>query len=153
MAGRSEQGEAVRKLLRAARHGLLSTTGLEPDGFPYGSLVQLATSPAGEPLFLISPLAQHTRNLEADARASVLVASSGGGDPMQEPRATVIGTARQLQGDEARDAQARFLRLHPEAELFLGMGFRFWALAPKEARFIGGFGAAAWVAGEELLGE
>lgn len=152
MAGRSKQGEAVRTLARAARHGLLSTAGLEPAGFPYGSLVQLATTPEGEPLLLISPLAQHTRNLEADPRASVLVASTGGGDPMQEPRASLIGTARLLEGEAAVAARDRFLRVHPEAELFLGMGFRFWALRPREARYIGGFGAAAQVPGEELLG-
>lgn len=152
MAGRSENGEATRRLLRAARHGLLSTVGLEPAGFPYGSLVQVAATSEGEPLFLISPLAQHTRNLEADPRASVLVASAGGGDPMQEPRASLIGTARPLEGEAAREAQEGFLRVHPDAELYLGMGFRFWALRPQEARYVGGFGAAAWVPGSELLG-
>ena len=152
MAGRSENGEAVRTLLRAARHGLLSTAGLEPSGFPYGSLVQLAATPEGEPLFLISPLAQHTRNLEADPRASVFVTSAVGGDPMQEPRAALIGTARPLDGEAAGAARDGFLRVHPEAELYLGLGFRFWALRPQEARYVGGFGAAAWVPGEELLG-
>lgn len=153
MAGRSGNAEAVRTLLRSARHGLLSTAGLEPAGFPYGSLVQLAATSEGEPLFLISPLAQHTKNLEADPRASVFLASSGAGDPMQEPRASLIGTARALEGEAATAARERFLTVHPEAELYLGLGFRFWALRPLEARYVGGFGAAAWVAGEELLGE
>lgn len=152
MAERSENGEAVRTLLRAARHGLLSTVGLEPAGFPYGSLVQLAATPEGEPLFLISPLAQHTRNLEADPRASLLVTSTGDGDPMQEPRASLIGTARPLEGEAAGVARDRFLLVHPEAELYLGMGFRFWALRPQEARYVGGFGAAARVPGGELVG-
>lgn len=152
MAGRSDNGEATRALLRAARHGLLSTVGLKPAGFPYGSLVQLAVTSEGEPLFLISPLAQHTRNLEADPRASVLVASAGGSDPMQEPRASLIGTARPLDGEAAVAAREHFLRIHPDAERYLGMGFRFWALSPQEARYVGGFGAAAWVAGSELLG-
>jgi hypothetical protein len=71
---------------------------------------------------------------------------------MQEPRASLIGTARPLEGEAAEAARDRFLRVHPEAELFLGMGFRFWALRPQEARYVGGFGAAAQVPGEELLG-
>jgi putative heme iron utilization protein len=152
MAGRSEQAKAVRTLLMGARHGLLSTAGLEPAGFPYGSLVQLSATSEGEPLFLISPLAQHTRNLGADPRASVLVASPAAADPMQEPRATIIGEARQLEGEAESAARDRFFRVHPEAELYLGMGFKFWALRPVEARYVGGFGAAAWVSGEELLG-
>jgi putative heme iron utilization protein len=152
MAGRSENGEATRTLLRAARYGLLSTAGLEPAGFPYGSFVQLASTSEGEPLFLISPLAQHTRNLEADPRASVFVTSAGDGDPMQLPRAALIGPARPLEGEAAVAAQETFLRVHPDAELYLGLGFKFWALRPQEARYVGGFGAAAWVPGEELLG-
>jgi putative heme iron utilization protein len=82
----------------------------------------------------------------------VLVATTGGGDPMQEPRASIIGTALLLDGEAAATARDRFLLVHPEAELFLGMGFRFWALRPLEARYIGGFGAAAQVPGEEFLG-
>ncbi len=39
MATRSERAEAVRALVREAKHGLLSTNGLEPAGFPHGSLV------------------------------------------------------------------------------------------------------------------
>ncbi len=58
MATRSERAEAVRKLVREARHGLLSTTGLEPAGIPYGSLVPVASNEDGLPLLLVSHLAQ-----------------------------------------------------------------------------------------------
>ena len=46
MSGRSERAEAVRNLIKKARHGLLSTAGLEPAGFPYGSLVQVGVDHA-----------------------------------------------------------------------------------------------------------
>jgi putative heme iron utilization protein len=153
MAARSDRAEAVRKLVREAHHGLLSTAGLEPPGYPYGSLVQLASTPEGEPLFLISGLAQHTKNLVADPRASVLVQEATEGDPQQSARAALIGSARRLEGDDEAAARSRFLSVHPGAALYLELGFQLWALRPVEARFIGGFGAALWIGGEELLGD
>jgi putative heme iron utilization protein len=152
MAARSDRAEAVRRLLREARHGLLSTSGLEPSGYPYGSLVQLASTSDGEPVFLVSHLAQHTKNLAADPRASVLVQDAAEGDPQQAARATVIGDVRRLEGAAEAAARARFLARHPEAEMYFGLGFQLWALKPVEARYIGGFGAALWIGGGELLG-
>jgi len=152
MTARSERAEAVRALLREARHGLLATSGLEPAGYPYGSLVQLASTPAGEPVFLISHLAQHTKNLLADPRGSVLVQAASEGDPQQAARATLIGDARRLAAEDEETARARFLERHPDSATYFELGFQLWALKPVEARYIGGFGAAVWVAGAELLG-
>ena len=152
MTTRSERAEAVRTLIREARHGLLSTNGLEPAGFPYGSLVPVAAASSGEPLLLVSHLAQHTKNLVADARASLLVQAAGEGDPQQAARASVLGTARRLEGAAEAEARARFLAVHPEAEPYFELNFQLWALAPVEARYVGGFGAAAWVSGSELTG-
>jgi putative heme iron utilization protein len=152
MSGRSERAEAVRALLAGARHAVLSTHGLEPAGYPYGSLVPVATTARGEPLLLVSRLAQHTRNLTADGRASLLVtADAGAGDPQQAARATVLGTSRRLEGPEAQLARARYLEAHPAAEMYFGLDFDLWVLAPVEARYVGGFGAAAWVSGSELI--
>ena len=63
MATRSERAEAVRKLVREARHGLLSTTGLEPAGIPYGSLVPVASNEEGLPVVL--------REVPCDAKSQV----------------------------------------------------------------------------------
>jgi putative heme iron utilization protein len=152
MATRSERAEAVRKLLREARHGLLSTHGLEPAGIPYGSLVPVASTAEGLAVVLVSHLAQHTRNLVADGRASLLVLEPTAGDPQQAARATLLGTARRLEGDEEERARARYLEAHPDAAMYFDLGFQLWALTPAEARYVGGFGAAAWVSGSEIVG-
>jgi len=152
MSGRSERAEAVRALVREASHGLLSTNGLEPAGFPYGSLAPLAATEACEPVMLISHLAQHTKNLAADPRASVLILAKVEGDPQQAPRASLIGTARLLAGAEEEAMKRRFLAVHPGAETYFDLNFQLWVLRPEEARYIGGFGAAAWVSGSEIVG-
>ena len=53
--------------------GTLCTLAVEPEGYPYGSFVTVAFENA-DPIFLISGLAEHTKNLERDPRASLLVA-------------------------------------------------------------------------------
>ena len=45
----------------------------DPAGYPFGSVVSYGLDESGEPLFVISQLAEHTRNLGADPRASLLV--------------------------------------------------------------------------------
>jgi len=152
MATRSERAEAVRTLVRGAKHGLLSTHGLEPAGIPYGSLVPDPSTEEGLPVLLVSHLAQHTKNLVVDGRASLLVLEPTAGDPQQAARATLLGTARRLDGVEAAAAKARYLAVHPDAERYFDLNFQLWALTPAEARYVGGFGAAAWVSGSELLG-
>jgi len=50
------------------------TTIAASNGYPYASLITVATEASGAPIFLISGLAQHTQNLSQDARASISTA-------------------------------------------------------------------------------
>ena len=71
-----EPASAARHLMRTALKGSLAT--LDRDtGHPYASLVLVATEPDGAPIFLISKLALHTKNLQKDPRASVLLDGTG----------------------------------------------------------------------------
>src|SRR5215510_16180182 len=72
----STHAERARTLVAQISTGTLCTLALEPEGYPYGSFVTVAFD-NGDPVFLISGLAEHTKNLERDARASLLVAESG----------------------------------------------------------------------------
>ncbi|MBV9956226.1 MAG: pyridoxamine 5'-phosphate oxidase family protein, partial [Pseudolabrys sp.] len=76
-----EPAAAAKKLLREARSGALATL-LSASGDPYCSLVNVATDAAGAPLLLLSTLAVHTKNLLADARASLMLDERKAGDPL-----------------------------------------------------------------------
>ncbi|HEY7723766.1 MAG TPA: pyridoxamine 5'-phosphate oxidase family protein [Anaeromyxobacteraceae bacterium] len=149
---RDERVEAVRLLLFEERHGTLSTISTRPEGHPFGSIVPFAQAAGGQPLLLLSALAQHTRNLQADGRACLLVAQGGAEDPLQAPRAALIGRAACLGGAEAEDGRARFLKRHPRAAAYFALDFGLWRLDVAEVRFVGGFAKAAWVSAAELLG-
>jgi Pyridoxamine 5'-phosphate oxidase len=87
---------AARNIVRQALKGALATldrAGPEhPGGHPYASLVTVATTPQGRPIFLLSGLALHTQNLKADPRASLMIdATSLAGDPLAGGRVTLIG--------------------------------------------------------------
>jgi putative heme iron utilization protein len=137
---------AVAKgLLRATRAGALATIDRNT-GHPFASLVNVATDADGSPLILVSRLSTHTANIEVDPRASVLLASTGKGDPLAHPRLTVLGTFANIDRNapDARRIQRRFLSRHPKSRLYAGFGdFTFWRLHMVSAHLNGGFARAA----------
>ena len=72
----------ARGLIRRARSAALATTLRGNGGWAYASLVTVACDCDGSPILLLSDLADHTRNLMADSRASLLFeAASGRANP------------------------------------------------------------------------
>jgi putative heme iron utilization protein len=129
----------AKELLRGIRAGALATID-RAGGFPFASLVTVATDHDGSPLLLMSKLSAHTQNLEQDPRASILLAQRGKGDPLAHPRLTVIGRASRSTDDHVR---RRFLARHPKAQLYAGFGdFSFWRLEIAAAHLNGGFARA-----------
>jgi putative heme iron utilization protein len=139
--------ERARTLLHQARTGALATLSSRRPGHPFASLMPYALDGEGRPLFLISVLAEHTRNLEADPRASLLVMQPGvEGEPLAAGRVTLMGEARRLHGEEAATARALYLARRPGAGGWADFGdFGFWRLDVRDVYFVGGFAAMGWV--------
>ena len=124
--------------------GTLCTLADEPDGYPYGSFVTVAFD-EGNPVFLISRLAEHTKNLERDPRASLLVAESGAADPLANGRVTLLGPCTRVEGNGG-SARAAFLAVHPNAAYYADFrDFGFWRLQVRSIRYIGGYGRMSWI--------
>jgi len=103
----------------------------------------------GAPLFLLSDLAEHTRNVRADPRASLLVQDSSAlDDPLAGARATLLGTLEVADADVAKE---RYLQRHPRATEFAALrDFHVWRLQVDEARYVNGFGDMGWLGGDKL---
>ena len=146
--------QAVAKdLLRVTRAGTLATIDRNT-GHPFASLVNVATDSDGAPLILISRLATHTANLEVDGRASLLLASSGKGDPLAHPRLTLLGAFAPVACDAPDEPRLRrrFLARHPKSELYAGFAdFSFWRLSAVSAHLNGGFARAADLQATDVL--
>jgi putative heme iron utilization protein len=140
----------IRRLARRLDRGVLSTLSVRPgaEAWPYGSLVLIATDADGSPLMLLSDLADHTRNLKADPRASLLLDGTAGlEDPLTGARATVIGRVERT--DQGRD---RFLARHPSAERYAGFGdFNLYRMRVERAHMVAGFGRIHWIDADPAL--
>lgn len=67
-------------------------------GYPFGTLVDFASDGAGLPIFCLSPLAIHARNLIEDPRCS-LVVQMPGWTGLANARVTIFGDVYQLPAD------------------------------------------------------
>ena len=143
--GEPSDAERGRTLLAAARTGALATVALDPAGFPFGSLVAYAVDDLGRPLLCLSDLAEHSRNLAADPRASLMVVDVGSGDPLASARVTVLGRAVELRGDERAAALRVYRARHPDAFYADFADFRSYRLDVAAVRYIGGFARMSWV--------
>ncbi|HWG78172.1 MAG TPA: DUF2470 domain-containing protein [Stellaceae bacterium] len=126
----------ARRLMRSLDRATLATS---QDGWPYASLVLAAVDHDASPLLLLSDLAEHSKNLKRDARASLLFdGTAGRDDPLTGARVTVLGEARPV--NDAR-LLARFTGRHPSAAGYAGFAdFHLYRLDIARAHLVAGFG-------------
>jgi heme iron utilization protein len=146
-------GVIARSVMRAADRATLATVmrAEQPDaGAPYASLVLAALDHDASPLLLISTLADHTRNIAADARVSLLFDGTAGLDePLTGPRVSVQGRAARSEDQRHR---ARFLARHPGAAMYAGFkDFAFYRVEVLRAHLVAGFGRIHWIEAADLV--
>jgi len=141
---------AARGLMRRARSAALATSLRDENGWAYASLVTVACDCDGSPILLLSDLADHTRNLKADPRASLLFeAASRRANPQTGPRVTVLGRIERSDHERHR---RRFLARHPGAGLYAGFAdFGCYRMTVESAHFVGGFARATWLAAGDIV--
>ncbi|MBI4757274.1 MAG: pyridoxamine 5'-phosphate oxidase family protein [Betaproteobacteria bacterium] len=143
------RADLIIDLIHRAPFGVLATHSRVAEGFPFATALPFAPDEAHRPMLLISGLAEHTRNLLADPRASLLVLDSPEGDVLTGARATLVG--RVLPAEPTPAQAQRYLRYHPQAADYLTLGdFRWFRLEVERVRAIAGFGAMGWVGAETL---
>ena len=152
---RSERASGLRELLFNERQGVLATLSARRQGWPFASVAPYALTEQAEPLLLFSDLAEHTRNVRADARASLLVQDSAAlQDPQAGSRLTLLGLIDPVSAEAAPAAQARYLERHAQSATYFTMAdFRLYVLHIQEARFISGFGDMGWIDAQRLQKE
>lgn len=141
---------AARDLIHLNAQGALGTVLADAPGQPFVSAIEFAPDAENAPVFLVSRLAEHTKNLERDPRASLLLtAPPAEGGLLAQARMTLVGEARRFEPDD--ELVTRFLRYLPDAEQYLALGdFGFFRLQVARIRLIGGFGSMGWLPGAAL---
>lgn len=143
-----EIADRARRIVRAADRAVLSTATVG-EGWPYGSLVMAACDFGANPLMLISDLAEHTKNLHADARASLLFDDTAGLEsPLTGARVTVLGRPGRCDDDRLK---ARYLARHPDAADYAGFGdFGLYRMVVERVHIVAGFGVIHWIDGADF---
>lgn len=139
--------ERARTLLYLGRIGTLATVSRKQPGFPFGSVMPYGLDANGRPVFLISTMAMHTQNLQADARASLLVTQlEAEGDPLGASRVTLLGNAHRIPSSEVAEARALYLACYENSKYWVDFeDFSFYRLEPVDLYYVGGFGVMGWV--------
>lgn len=150
----------LQMLVRGARTAQLATLFRQstelagmPDkdftGYPYGSLVQVGSSMEGMPILLLSELAEHTRNLVKDRRASLLYENVGElASPLTGLRVTLVGDIAPAPEQDT----TRYLNRYPEARQYAKFkDFAFYRFMPRAAHLVAGFGRIEWLDAQLFL--
>ncbi len=140
----------AKQFLRSTRSGILSSFSAKFAGYPFGSVMPFVLGHDCQPIVLISTIAEHTKNIIANPKVSLLV-FAGAEDLHANGRLTLIGEAEQIDKNDA-DLMARYCRYFPESTGYLSMhDFQFYRINIAQARYIAGFGKMSWMAGEEIV--
>lgn len=140
----SDAALAARTLLARSTYGVLATHSVAQPGYPLGSVTPFVLDANGCPLILISSIAQHTRNVQADVRCSLTVTEPASDDVQAAGRLCLLADAEPLPAEDAAIGE-RYFAFFPEARSYhKAHDFAFWRLRPVRLRYIGGFGKIHW---------
>ena len=145
MSRKNIAAKEARDLILNEYQGVLSTLSVDVPGFPFGSVVPYCLDRQGRPVILISSIAQHTKNVRADNKVSLIIAERGTDDIQAHGRVTYIGYAHQVVEDDT-DTADRYYQYFPEAaDYHKAHHFDLFYIELHRLRFIGGFGQIHWI--------
>ena len=134
----------AQSLMSEARFAALAT--LDANGSPLVTRVAFGLCPAGQPISLMSSLAQHSQNLAANPACSLLIGEPGPkGDPLTHPRLSLVGGGQFVdnQSREHQELARHYLGSHPRSKLYIGFAdFSFVRFDLRLGNLNGGFGKA-----------
>jgi putative heme iron utilization protein len=133
----------ARRLFRAQQHATLGTLSTALAGYPYCSVVPYVLDHQARPIILVSRLAEHTHNIDADPRVC-LFAHEAMPDVQMGSRATLMGNARRI--DEPDPATDRYVRYFPQARTYRDtLDFEYYRIEPASLRVVAGFAKVHWI--------
>src|SRR6202161_3820083 len=139
--------ERARTLVYVGRIGSMSTVSRKQPGFPFGSVMPYGLDERGRPIFLISTMAMHTQNLQADSHASLLVTQPDAeGDSLGAARVTLVGNGLPIPEPEVAPARQLYLERYANSKYWVDFeDFSFYRMDVVDVYYVGGFGVMGWV--------
>jgi len=109
--------------------------------------VPYALDQNGKVIILISALAQHTQNIQADKRVSLTLwqDSSEEIDIQQQPRLVYLADAERLNENEDHAFEHYFQNFPETQDYYQTLDFEFYRLNPVKLHLVAGFGRVKWL--------
>ena len=140
---------ALRNLLLTERIAHLATL---RGGAPMASMTLYLAAPDFSAFHVhVSRLAWHTQDMLQDGRVALSIAETDDrrADPFTLMRVTIRGDASQIQ--QTSSLKDAWLNRFPEQAINFELAdFSFWKIAPRDARFVAGFGRIHNLSAAEL---
>ena len=143
----AETAQLLKGLLSKERIAHLGTL---RGGAPMVSMTLYLPAPDFSAFYVhVSRLAWHTQDMLQDARVALSIAETDDrrADPFTLMRVTIRGEATQI---SAGPKDAWLARFPEQAINFELADFSFWRIAPRDARFVAGFGRIHNLSAAEL---
>ena len=143
--------EEAKRLLMTVGKASLAT--LHPKSCrPYSSLVLICPDAAGYPVMMLSDLADHVKNIQADGAASLMLDGTDG-ESLAGPRVSVEGEIQKITDeDEITALKTAFVARHPEAQIYADFtDFNLYRMQATRFHLIAGFGRIHWLDADEVL--
>src|ERR1700723_4800109 len=143
--------ERARTLMYLGRVGSLSTLSRKQPGYPFGSVMPYGLDEHANSVFLISTMAMHTQNVQADPRSSLLVTQPDTiGNPLGASRVTLLGNILPVPEREAAEARKLYLARHANSKYWVDFDdFSFYRMDVVDVYYVGGFGVMGWISASE----
>jgi putative heme iron utilization protein len=105
----------------------------------------------GRPTFLISTMAMHTQNLQAESRGSLLVTQHDtDSEPLGASRVTLVGNVLPVPNAELVETRKLYLARHANSKYWVDFeDFSFHRMNVVDVYYVGGFGVMGWVSASE----
>ena len=146
----SETAALLSRLVRKERIAHLATL---RGGAPMASMTLYLSAADFSAFFVhVSRLAWHTQDMAQDPRVALSIAETDDGraDPFTLMRVTVRGDASVFE-DKNSSLKRDWLNRFPEQAINFELAdFSFWRIAPRDARFVAGFGRIHNLSAAEL---
>src|SRR6202034_4447453 len=127
--------ERARTLMHLGRVGSLSTLSRKQPGYPFGSVMPYGLDEHANPVFLVSTMAMHTQNLQADPRSSLLVTQyDSAGDPLGASRFTLLGNILPIPEPQIAEARKLYLERYANSKYWVDFDdFSFYRMDVVDA--------------------
>ena len=123
-------------------------------GAPMASMTLYLPSAGFDAFYVhVSRLAWHTQDMQQDPRVALSIAEADDAraDPFTLMRVTIRGESIQIKENKGELKKAWLARFPEQAINFTLADFSFWKIAPRDARFVAGFGRIYNLSAEDLL--